>query len=149
MRIVSLLILAVAIFSVGCKSSGLSSDESKLSTNSVVSNSEQLLSLVESVSSSLNISNLQAYQGVTSVLSYAQYGLSQSNRLEFTSLVGGMVQTRLSEPCKTIVDVQETLSDIGLNATSLTNLTPIILQYFNAQGASNALLSQLSSLFSL
>ncbi|MCF7361917.1 hypothetical protein C1N32_05400 [Vibrio diazotrophicus] len=146
MKTIPLLIISVAIFSVGCESNGLSTDESKLSTNSVVNNTEQILSLVNSVSSSLNISNLQAYQGVTPLLSYAQNELSQSNRLEFISLLGGMFQTRSSDPYKTIEDVQETLSHVGLNVAIFN---PIILQYFNARGASSALLSELSSLFSL
>ncbi|MFV0449086.1 MAG: DUF2780 domain-containing protein [Vibrio sp.] len=140
---------AIAMSLSGCQSNSLTSSNSsnQLATVPTVTQTQQLLSLVNNTSSALGITQDQAVGSVTSLLSFAQSNLNQSSSSELTSLIGGVDLTSLSGSSSSVLDVTNSLSNLGLNASTLMQLAPLMLNYLKNQGASTSLLSEFATLF--
>ncbi|MDW6002810.1 DUF2780 domain-containing protein [Vibrio mangrovi] len=112
--------------------------------------------LISQVTKQLPVSGQQATGGVGALLSLAQNQLSDENNTELNQLVPGIehlsdlnqsgIQNGLSE-INDMNAVTSTFKQLGLSPDMVSQFVPLILKYLTTQGASDGLLSSLTSLW--
>ncbi|PFG45386.1 uncharacterized protein VcgC/VcgE DUF2780 [Vibrio sp. ES.051] len=107
--------------------------------------------LTDMLTSQLPISAEQAIGGSSALLALTQNQLSQENSTELKTLLPGLAnlqgaQSRLGN-IDNIEAVNRAFDSLGLDPSMISQFGPIILNYLNTQGASEALLSALGGLW--
>ncbi|MBY7918644.1 DUF2780 domain-containing protein [Vibrio fluvialis] len=135
---------------------GSSNDDLASMVSSTLSQAESNSALISQVTSQLPISDQQATGGVGALLSLAQNQLSDSNSAELSKLIPGMDQlTNLNlsgskdmlSGIQSLESVNKVFEQLGLDSSMVSQFAPLLLQYLTGQGASEGLLSSLSSLW--
>jgi len=112
--------------------------------------------LLSQVTSQLPVSETQAAGGLGSLLSLAQNQLSDENNSELESLLPGLDQLNSltgsgnSDLLSSVTDmdsVNSVFNKLGLDSSMVSQFTPLILQYLSSEGASNGLISSLTSIW--
>lgn len=119
-------------FDLGSIASGLTSSESKKN------------SLVDTISSSLGVTNTQAAGGITALLGNAATKMSKedvssltSKVPEVSSFMGNDSSTsNLISSLASNSTVQEQFSALGLDTAMVSKFTPIILDFINSEAGS-------------
>ncbi len=144
-----------AFFGFGSKS------DSKIDTDTIKSISDSLTSqvssqqnspLVSALTGQLDVSPEQATGGAGALLALATNSLSGEQSGELGNLIPGMSQLQESVPgllgmANNMSAVTDIFSQLGLDASMISQFAPIILQYLTGQGASSGLLSSLGSIW--
>jgi len=113
-------------------------------TNDMVSSDTKSNSLVDSITSSLGVTDTQAVGGVTALLSNASSNMSKEdiNALttkvpELSSFMGNDSSTsNLISSIASNSTVQEQFSALGLDASMIAKFTPLILNFINSEAGS-------------
>lgn len=139
---------------------GSSNDDLASMVSNTLNQAESNSSLISQVTSQLPVSGQQATGGVGALLSLAQNQLSESNSEELTKLIPGMDQltslnlsgssgsTDILSSIQNMESVNKVFEQLGLDSSMVSQFAPVLLQYLTGQGASDGLLSSLSSLWS-
>ncbi len=114
--------------------------------------SQQDSPLVSALTSQLDVSPEQATGGAGALLALATNSLSGKQSSELSGLIPGMSQLQESVPgllgmADNMSAVSDIFSQLGLDASMISQFAPIILQYLTSQGASSGLLGSLGSLW--
>ncbi|WP_154180452.1 DUF2780 domain-containing protein [Vibrio furnissii] len=138
---------------------GSSNDDLASMVSNTLNQAESNSSLISQVTSQLPVSGQQATGGVGALLSLAQNQLSESNSEELTKLIPGMDQltslnlsgssgsTDILSSIQNMESVNKVFEQLGLDSSMVSQFAPVLLQYLTGQGASDGLLSSLSSLW--
>ncbi|UHJ59948.1 DUF2780 domain-containing protein [Vibrio furnissii] len=138
---------------------GNSNDDLASMVSNTLNQAESNSSLISQVTSQLPVSGQQATGGVGALLSLAQNQLSESNSEELTKLIPGMDQltslnlsgssgsTDILSSIQNMESVNKVFEQLGLDSGMVSQFAPVLLQYLTGQGASDGLLSSLSSLW--
>ncbi len=118
---------------------------------SQVSN-QQSSPLVNALTSQLNVSPEQATGGAGALLALASNSLSKEQSSELSGLIPGMSELQNSTPgllsmANNMGAVTNIFGKLGLDASTVNQFAPVILEYLTGQGASSGLLSSLTSLW--
>jgi hypothetical protein len=119
-------------------------DLGSIASSMTTSSDTKSNSLVDTVSSSLGVTNTQAVGGITALLSSAASNMSKDdvNSLttkvpELSSFMGGDSSTsNLLSSIASNATVQEQFSALGLDASMIAKFTPLILNFINSEAGS-------------
>ncbi|MDR9825879.1 DUF2780 domain-containing protein [Vibrio sp. FNV 38] len=107
--------------------------------------------LADLLSSQLPVTPEQAAGGAGALLSLAQNQLSSENSSELTSLIPGLSDlggaASMLSSIENLSAVTSAFEAVGLDASMVSQFAPVILGYLTEQGASDGLLSSLTSLW--
>ncbi|WBA07585.1 DUF2780 domain-containing protein [Salinivibrio kushneri] len=110
--------------------------------------------LVQSITEQVDVSSTQAAGGASALLAMAANSLTGNNQQELASLRPDLSSlssllgdSGVSNNISSLSSLYSVAEKLGINAATLQQFVPIILEYLGQQGASQGLLSSLTQLW--